>query len=323
MLPSPAADDWSGLDQWWESFEADHSLSSTPAHSKPLCKTDRTEEWETVDEFWDSFAGQQQAQLEILRGLMRELRTTWDGGASHFEDDPLTTNWRLESQYEGPLRANIDEEDWSQWLAHLLRTSTGPFLDTLLGMPGRSADGVRREIVFSDGDSTRRIDILVEYADTAVSIEVKTGDENVGKTPETAGLIESNDTRDWSHFLLLQKSNRHRLERAFGERLNGTDADLRIESEQDPDIDVLYWQDVSRVLRRMLLEGREPDSHWQASAYLFVTLIEQRLLKFHSFAFIGPTTEAGATDIQRLVAIEPAAQIDYLRAILQETETHE
>lgn len=41
----------------------------------------------------------------------------------------------------------------------------------------------------------------------------------------------------------------------------------------------------------MLVDRCEGDSHWEASAYLFVTLIEQRVLEFHSFDFVDPTVD--------------------------------
>jgi len=349
---------WESVDSFWMAFEADHEPLFAKQHIRELTDDSKADAWTAVHDLRDSYAEHQQTDLAELHDLMATLSEAWTAGASQFDADPLTTNWRPDSQYEGPLRTSIDEEDWSQWLAHLFRTSTGAFVQAFLGTPDRPPERVRREVVFFGERANRRADILVEYEDTAVSIEVKNGDEHYGKTPHTAGLIERHDDRDWSHVLLLQEDRLPRLRQTFDEDLDLSEEDTpTIRSDQSADIDVRYWQDVSRSLRRMLLDGSEPDSHWEASAYLFITLIEQRLLEFHSRSFVDlttatgssgatdsrptavdtdPTSDAGtitdttgadkrpvATNLHRLVAVEPSAQIDYLRSVLQEDHEHE
>jgi hypothetical protein len=173
------------------------------------------------------------------------------------------------------------------------------------------------------------VDILVEYAGTAVSIEVKTGDEHYGKTPHTAELVERHDDRDWSHVLLIQRSKHSQLQYTFGDELEQPiDERPVIRAGDSPEVTVQFWEDVSRVLRQLLIEGRESNSHWQASAYLFVTLIEQRLLGFHPVSDLR-TAEAGTdgrvagTDLHQLAAVDPTAQIKYLRRVLTEEDTYE
>ncbi|EJN59705.1 hypothetical protein HSB1_18630 [Halogranum salarium B-1] len=320
---------WEDVDYFWDGFKTDHELLFVEQQIRELERTSNEDAWGAIDELWDSYAEHQQTELKELQELMETLGAVWSDEGSQFDSDPLTTNWRPESKYEGPLRTTVNEEDWSQWLAHLLRTSTGSFSQALLGTPNRSPDRVRREVVFSDGQFTRRIDILVEYEDTAVSMEVKNGDTNYGKTPQTAGLVERDDTRDWSHILLLQENKLQRLRQSFGETLDeSTERRPTIQSEGYPDIDVRCWKDVSRLLRQMLLDDREPGSHWAASAYLFITLIEQRILELHSFAFVSSPSvtdsdTTATTDLHRLVAVEPAAQINYIRFLLQKDYTHE
>ncbi|MCU4802388.1 hypothetical protein OB920_18590 [Halobacteria archaeon HArc-gm2] len=321
-MPEVARDHhWSTVDTLWDALETDHEWLFADQSIRKLSDDPAEDAWETVDEFWNRYAELQQNDLRELRKLMVELREAWTDGASQFDEDPLSADWRSVSQYEGPLRTTVTEEDWSQWLAHLLRTSSGPFAHELLGTPNRSPNSVRREVVFFGNNSQRRVDILVEYEDIGVSIEVKRGDEHYGKTPETAGLVERRDHRDWAHFLLLQEDKLSRLQQTFGDAIErSADGLATIRSDQSADIDVRHWQDVSRVLRWMLIEGREPDSHWEASAYLFITLIEQRILGLHSFSFVDPASAetAPATDVHRLIAAEPDEQIDYLRAVLAE-----
>ena len=348
---------WESVDDLWEAFKTDRELLLDKRYIRALADVWKADAWTPVDDFWDSYAEQQQAGLIELRKKMKELKEVWAGGASHLDDDPLTTNWRPESRYEGPMRTTVNEEDWSQWLAHLLRTSTGAFARKLLGVSDEPPGGVQCEVVFFGKNSARRADILIEYENTAVSIEVKIGDEQYKKTLHTAELIERHDNRDWSHILLLPKDQLPRLRQTFNEEIDSTQEGApTIQSDQSADIAVSYWEDVSRALRRTLLDGSEPHSHWEASAYLFITLIEQRILEFYPFSALNlatiserataadfetttpesdaaldpepaaETTESGGrnvpTDLLRLVAFDPTAQINYLKSILDENTTH-
>lgn len=320
---------WGSVDQFWDGFEADHELLLADQFTQRLDQGSKSTAWEEIDSFWASYVEDHQSELAELWRLLGAVSDVWEDGASLFDDDPLTVDWRSRSSSEGPLRRAVDEEDWSHWLAHLLRQSTGAFPAALLGTPEQPPERVRREVVFHGERSNRRVDILVEYAGTAVSIEVKTGDEQYGKTPHTAGLVERHDDRDWSHELLIQRSKHSQLQYTFGDELaQPIDERPVIRAGDSPEVTVRFWQDVSRVLRRLLSEGREPDSHWQASAYLFVTLIEQRLLGFYPVSDLR-TGEAGTgdriagTDLHQLTAVDPTAQIKYLRRVLTEEDTHE
>ncbi|WEL18894.1 hypothetical protein SVXHr_2751 [Halorhabdus sp. SVX81] len=320
--------DWGAIDEFWEGFIRDHDTLIGPTPLQALPDSSEADEWKTVDAFWDGYVEQQLPQLNRLENLLTTVRDRWNNRMGAFNADPLSANWGPNSTYEGPLRTTIDEEDWSQWLAHLLRTSTGPFVAELLGLPNKPPETVRREVEFSDNKSTRRIDILVKYPDTAVSIEVKNGDSNYGKTPETARLIEEKENQTWTHILLLRRVNSPRLRQTFSDDLI-TDEQTRptIRSQNDPSVEVRYWQDVSHALRWILTEGDEPDSHWQASAYLFVTLIEQRILDLHSMEFIdsetGSNNTSSSENLHRLVALDPERQIRYLEALLAKDTTHE
>ncbi|QSX01091.1 hypothetical protein [Haloterrigena alkaliphila] len=318
---------WESVDQFWDGFKADHELHSTDQFTQRLDQGSKSTAWEEIDSFWASYVEDHQSELAELQRLLGTVSDMWEDGASPFDDDPLTADWRSQSSFEGPLRRTVDEEDWSHWLAHLLWQSAGAFPAALLGTPDQAPERVRREVVFHGERSNRRVDILVEYAGTAVSIEVKTGDEQYGKTPHTAELVERHDDRDWSHELLIQRSKHSQLQYTFGDELvQPIDERSVIQAGDSPEVTVRFWQDVSRVLRRLLSEGQESDSHWQASAYLFVTLIEQRLLGFHPVSDLC-TAEAGdriaGMDLHQLTAVDPTAQIKYLRRVLTEEDTHE
>lgn len=320
---------WDSVDQLWNGFKADHEFPGTDQFTQRLDRGSKATAWEEIDSFWASYVEDHQSELVELRRLLGAVSDAWEDGASPFDDDPLAADWRSQSSFDGPLRRAVDEEDWSHWLAHLLRQSTGAFPAALLGTPDQAPERVRREVVFHGERSDRRIDILVEYAGIAVSIEVKTGDEHYGKTPHTAELIEQHDDRDWSHVLLIQRSKHSQLQYTFDDELaQPIDERPMIRAGDSPEVTVQFWQDVSRVLRRLLVQGKEPDSHWQASAYLFVTLIEQRLLGFHPVSDLR-SAEAGTgdriagTDLHQLTAVDPTAQIKYLRRVLTEEDTHE
>lgn len=320
---------WESVDQLWDGFEADHQLYTTDQFTQRLDQGPKSTTWQVIDPLWASYLEDHQSELVELHRLLGAVSDVWQDGASPFNDDPLAADWRSQSSFEGPLRRAVNEEDWSHWLAHLLRHSAGAFPAALLGTPDRAPDRVRREVVFYGERSDRRIDILVEYEGAPVSIEVKTGDEQYGKTPHTAALIEQHDDRDWSHILLVQRSKHSKLQSTFGdEMVDPPDERPVIRAGDSPEITVRFWQDVSRVLRRLLVQGREPDSHWQASAYLFVTLIEQRLLGFHPVSELCPDdASAGGriagTDLHQLTAVDPTAQIEYLQRVLTEQDTYE
>jgi hypothetical protein len=75
----------------------------------------------------------------------------------------------------------------------------------------------------------------------------------------------------------------------------------------------------------MLTDGSEPNSHWQASAYLFITLIEQQILELLSVAQIEaaatPSKATTAGGLQQLMAVDPDRQQQYLERLLSK-ETH-
>lgn len=162
-----------------------------------------------------------------------------------------------------PLRISR-EEDWSDWLAHLIQTSTmGTFARDLFD--GNCATSVTREA--SLGNGARRADLLCRWSTgkTATHIEVKVGDDAFEKTFETAGLVEAEhlETR-WKHFVLL-----------LPEQLTQWD---RIASSRQTVV-ARTWSDVALALRRQLWTQEEPIV-WRVWALTFCGAIEQVLLGF-------------------------------------------
>lgn len=283
-------------------------------------------QWDAINPWWDDYVKEQERGLIKLRELLEELNQTWKQSESKFDEDPLVGDWSETSPQAGPLRTN-QEENWSQWLAHLLRDSTGEFSAELLDSQfDTTPTRVRCERAYHDEElHDRRVDILAEFGSQGVTIEVKIGDEHYEKTPQTAYLTEKHHQRnlDWTHYLLLPESREDALQGAFSERLtDDEDREPTITAtvSEEREITVIYWSEVAQALRRTLLADIEHSTHWAASAYLFTTLIEEQILRFYALSSLEDyrTASLGISDIERLQSINPDDQIHYLDALLEE-----
>lgn len=287
----------------------------------PIQRT--SEVWHDIDPWWKVYGEDQQKELDELHELMQQLFKEWKQSDCLFDQDPLAEDWSDESRKTGPIRPGL-EENWSYWLAHLFRTSTGDFTKELFGDRfDAKPEKVQCECVFYDEEGIdRRADILLKYEGKGISIEVKIGDKNYRKTPHTAHLIENDDERDWDHYILLPKSKISLMKDILGPNFQ-EEGDPRpiILSERFPDIDVIYWWDVSQALRRTLLYGENNDPHWQASAYLFINLIEQKISKIYNKNFVERNVvderEPTYSDIKRIGSIETQDQIEYFKDVLR------
>lgn len=182
--------------------------------------------------------------------------------------DPAEHDW---SGFR-PLRTSR-EEDWSDWLQHLLATSkAGMFAKVLFeGILPADVDlrdtSVLREISSLDGE--RRADLMILWKGQVAShIEVKVGDLGFDKTYQTCRLLAKAfpEVKDWRHIILLPKADRFAWYECRDER-----------GKEGPDVCDLAWDRVAIALRAALLAGGEPLS-WQTWAWTFCGVIEQRLL---------------------------------------------
>mgnify|MGYP000249887281 CR=1 FL=1 len=271
-------DSWQDIDSWWSTL----IHTSKPAAFELVIDLEPDKiasHWESIDPWWDTYVEAQQETIDSLLDELAEVQQEWVDSDSMFDKNPLEVDWRTGSPEAGPLRVN-QEENWSQWLAHLIRSGPDSIRKTLFGSSfDQDPQSVRREVYLSDTDGRdRRVDILVFYDDVGVSIEVKKGDEHYEKTPHTASLIESEYPGiDWSHFLLVQENKSEKVEQSFDE-VEQVDENKVIRTSVSNDISLLYWKDVSQALRTTLLRESNSTHHWESSAYLFCTLIEQKLL---------------------------------------------
>jgi len=282
-----------------------------------------SKDWQELDLWWKAYAEDQQNELIELYELMQELLKEWKQSDCRFDQDPLVQDWSDESRKTGPIRPGL-EENWSYWLAHLFRTSTGDFTKNLFrDWFDAKPEKVQCELVFYDEEGTdRRADILLKYGTKGISIEVKIDDTNYGKTAHTAYLIGNDGHREWDHYILVPKSKKSLMKEIVDSNFRDSDdSHPIILSEKYPNIDVIYWRDVSQALRKTLLYGKNDDPHWQSSAYLFINLIEQKISKIYNKNFVERNVvkerEPTFSDIKRIESIETQDQIEYFKEILR------
>lgn len=187
------------------------------------------------------------------------LLSTWNDRLHDLDGDPSAHDWRAFR----PLRIDR-EEDWSDWLAHLIETSSGAFVCALFSRveierkPYR-APQVEREVALPE----RRADIAIHWVTSSIHVEVKVGDQNFGKTIETATQLEQrHSAASWTHHVLLPTEDIGALEKA-------------LEKSEKP-FHVITWDNVAVAIRRGLIDAQE-SVRWRAFAQAFCGTIEQRL----------------------------------------------
>jgi hypothetical protein len=186
------------------------------------------------------------------------------------EAEPLRQNWRSFR----PLALGR-EEAWSDWLAYLIETGEPQFVREVFGLvddPARERR-VERETHLPDSrrpeDCAYRSDILVEWDDQGVHLEVKVGDRCLDKTWGEARVLEEHrPERTWRHYMLLLPTQL----RAFGDRARHP----RLTNA--PKVEPITWKDVSRALRAEL-KRRTSTTSWLGLAHAFLGALDQVLLR--------------------------------------------
>ena len=178
--------------------------------------------------------------------------------------DPLLRNW-IDFR---PLRLDR-EEDWSDWLAFLIKTSKFGFLSRELinNQLSRPID-VKREL--PTVDCCRRADIVIFWENNwATQIEVKIGDNQFEKTFETAeGLHKDHQSYIWTDRILLMNDSIKEWDELKG----------NIESRYNFCINTLTWTQVVIAIRAFLLNRKE-DITWLVWASSFCGAVEQQILE--------------------------------------------
>lgn len=183
----------------------------------------------------------------------------WDERLRHLGGDPVRKDWRRFR----PLRLSR-EEDWSDWLAHLVEQPEGCRVAAGLFPPtdrGIAVEMVKREQPLVSG---HRADLILFWSvGRAAHVEVKVGDQNFAKTEATGqGCRETfTDREGWVDYILLPDE----------------DEEAWLLGDPPEAIKVVTWSAVARALRRELLQAGEP-TQWAAFAHAFCGAIEQVIL---------------------------------------------
>ena len=248
--------DWSFV----EVFKAPVSTSVAKTRQVP-----EMPDWDSADEMWDAL---QKAATQIQERLENAL-ARWDTKLAQLGGDPSRREW----QDFHPLRPRR-EEDWSDWLAHLLATSKsgqlgyklfGQIVDSK-GQGDFSYPEVEREVVVGK----RRADIVLVTRDrVVVHVEVKIRDDQFEKTAETGALVADAYPGTKSRNVLLAPEA-PKEGKLFDERYTGEE------------IKTIVWGQVASSIRAVLA-GADSDAEeisWRVWAWSFVGCIEQKILGF-------------------------------------------
>lgn len=213
---------------------------------------------------WDAagvLIGRASEVAEKRRADLEEALSRSDALLLEFGGDPARRDW---TRFR-PLRVTR-EEDWSDWLAHLIECSTsGRFLESLVGLRVPDATRVRAEREDVLADVARRADVVVLAGASGVTIEVKIEDDDYEKTWETADGIHRKypQVERWSDFILMPRDLLPAWE--------------RVQPALGIEVRTLTWERLASSLRREA-GGRTESAEWRAWALAFCGSIEQQLL---------------------------------------------
>ncbi len=229
---------------------------------------------------WDSAdvisVALQKAAAQI-QGRLDKTLAHWDIKLGQLGGDPQRHEW----QHFRPLRLRR-EEDWSDWLAHLLATSKSGQLGYKLfrEIVGSKRQGdfsrpeVEREVVVGN----RRADIVLVTGDrVGIHVEVKIWDRQFEKTSETSALVadafvskRGPPVTVWHNVLLVPEDPKEGV--------------VLDEYHTGVEIEPMVWAHVANSIRS-ILAGADSDVEeisWRVWAWSFVGCIEQQILKFNA-----------------------------------------
>jgi hypothetical protein len=251
--------------------------------------------------FWTSSPPDWSAALSLIDCLRQKVKAQqehreqilahWDKLLADLGGDPLQYEWK---DFR-PLRTSR-EEDWSDWLAHLLGTSdSGLFAHYLFGRMANSSKKPRidREL----HTDQYRSDLIIYWSENERShIEVKVSNRNLEKTIRESEALETKVEREgksgvtFDHWILLPRSFRPIWHKISVENSLGGFANK---------ISLVDWHDVARSLRRTL---RKPGElvPWRVWAWTFLAAIHKKPLGHPSsfeFRSADPSLVLDALDI--------------------------
>lgn len=238
--------------------------------STSVAKTRQVSEmpdWDSADEISDAL----RKAADQIQARLKDTLARWDTKLAQLGGDPQRREW----QHFRPLRLRR-EEDWSDWLAHLLAASKSGQLGyklfgQIVGSKGQgdfSRPEVKREVAVGN----RRADIVLVTRDRVViHVEVKIWDDQFEKTAETSALVaDAYPGTMWRNVLLAPEAPKEG--KLFDEHRTGVK------------IEPMVWAHVASSIRAVLA-GADSDAEeisWRVWAWSFVGCIEQKILGFNA-----------------------------------------
>ena len=237
--------------------------------------------WDIMDSPWFTSYNDYLSELKSeykqhLKKSNKELKSL--GG------DPSHRSWKNFR----PLRLSR-EEDWADWLMHLIEHSeTGILAHTLIGSFGENPQfyfqpkKTYREL--TDKSKKYRADMIMQWLDSSYThIEVKIGDGHLKKTYPTSEVFRKqfgiNESK-WKNYILLLDEQQQDWE--------------NVVAHTDYNVDILpiTWTKVAVALRKSLMSTES--IVWKSWAYSYVGVIEEILLR------ISPEQEESLSSQQLL-----------------------
>lgn len=221
--------------------------------------------WGVFHEFEEDYKSIISERYEVINKLLKN----WNDLLKDLNGDPTYYNW---NDFR-PLRLSR-EEDWSDWLAHLIATSkTGGFSRFLFKLDNISDFSEPKKVHRELSSNNYRADIIIEWKNNCYShVEVKIGDDNFNKIYKTRQemmkKLKAEET-NWADFILLLPSQLSSWEEESKEKSK---------EEASNKIISLTWEDVAIALRQALL-GKETIV-WKVWSWSFLGAIEQKLIGF-------------------------------------------
>ncbi len=229
----------------------------------------------TIPPTWEAAACMHRVAVDAAGTSLSELREAlarWHAQLEPTGGEPTFRDW---SSFR-PLRLSR-EEDWSDWLQHLVAASKHGFLAReLLGDPEARVERVEREVATDEGF---RADLVIAWSgDRWSHVEVKIGDLAFEKTYGTADALRrrfcASPATRWTDHILVPPSHLGLWGSVAGARQS---------------VQSLDWSDVAVALRRAISAAAE-NVDWRVWATAFTGAIEQTLLGLprHDHAAQGP-----------------------------------